>query len=275
MLNIISKKCTHENCKTRARFGYPLQLPTKCSQHKLEDMIKNPRARCLKHKCANFAQYGLQKAIHCSFHKNSNDLDLVERKCVRCGKLDVVNDNGICINFCLLNDEGYKIYQKRKKHKEMRIVNLLTSKFGKPTYQDQVIESNITLARPDIVYELKDRVIAIEIDENRHNNSTYSCVDENKGQLDRMLDIHTCFEGKNVFFVRYNPDSYKIKDKTIKTEQVKREELLVKWLEFLFSKDVKLPELGVLYLYYDEFDCNSRKYFEIMIKDKTIVQNTF
>lgn len=279
MCNIVSRLCDFSECKMHATYGIPLSFPSRCRNHRLTNMISNPRAKCLKHKCNNNAIYGLLKPIHCSLHKNSNDLDLTERKCVKCGKIDVVNEQGVCINFCLLSTTEYELYQKRKKTKEIRIVNLLTEKFGKPTYQDQIIMSenkHNSKYRPDVVYEFKDYVIIIEVDERQHNGASYNCTDENLGQRDRMLDIYFSFPNKKVFFIRYNPDSYKVKDKVQKIAQTKREELLVKWLELLFSYDsTKFPKLGVLYLYYDEFDSTSRKYFEIIVNNKGVIHHTF
>lgn len=278
MINLSVNICNHALCKTTASYGYPLNQPSKCSKHKLEGMISKPRAKCSHESCCDKAIYGIKIPIYCFLHKTIKDIDLTERACFKCGKLDVLNEDGICINFCLLNDKGYELYQKQRKTKELYIVDLLINKFGKATYQDQIIfsENKSNNYRPDIVYELENRVIIIEVDEKQHNGNKYNCVDENIGQVDRMLEIQFSFSSKKVFFVRYNPDSYKVKDRVQKISQEKRENNLINWLQFLFSCELeKLPQLGVLYLYYNEFDCNSKKYFEIVIKDKVIVQKDF
>lgn len=137
MIDIVNKKCVI--CNKRSHYGIPCNQPTACASHKTEGMICNPRAKCRKKNCKNIAIHGIKSPIHCDLHKNDNDINLVERHCDKCGKLDILV-NGICLNFCML-DEKYNDYKKNQKVKEKRVLNILTSQIGPPT------EYNIKIPR--------------------------------------------------------------------------------------------------------------------------------
>ena len=40
--------------------------------------------------CNQIATHGIHKPIHCENHKTDNDVDLVERKCTKCGSIDII-----------------------------------------------------------------------------------------------------------------------------------------------------------------------------------------
>ena len=258
MIDLKNPKCTI--CDTRASYGLPLNRPSRCSSHKEHGMIQNPRKKCSNIGCTNYSMYGLTTPIHCEEHKNSNDIILVERTCKKCGKIDIVNHEGICMNFCLLETEGLKQYQKRQKLKEERIVNLLTKQFGKPDVQNKIIDSDCGKERPDIVYDCKTHVLVIEVDERQHKG--YECKRNTQGEIERMINIYMALGYEKVFFIRYNPDSYKVNDKVVKTPNSVREDVLVKWISKLMRKH-DLPNLGVMYLYYDEYVSTDQDYYEI------------
>jgi hypothetical protein len=172
-----------------------------------------------------------------------------------------VNQQRICINFCLKAEgsENYKIYQKQFKSKEDRVLKLCEKKFGKPTLYDKVIDGNCSKARPDIVYDMETHVVIIEVDENQHKNSNYC----REGEYFRMISIFNSYGGTPVIFIRYNPDSYKdIKGEKDKIDNIKREEILLKWIEKA-RDNIPKSLCNIIYLFYDGYNKKIKEFFPI------------
>lgn len=249
MTNLTKRFCDY--CQTRASYGFPLNYPTKCAQHKQDGMILNPTKKCSM--CTEKAKYGIKQAIHCEKHKKQNEIDLVERKCKKCGRIDVVNSEQLCINFCLLNTKGYEIYKKYRKEKQERVVKLLKEKVGNPTSIDRIIDTECGKERPDIVYDCKTHSIIVEVDEHKHRG--YKCKDGVDGEKMRMINLYMALGFEKLLFIRYNPDSYKGEDgKILRTQLYIRERVLVKCVKHYMKNIDSVQNLGVLYLYYNGFN---------------------
>lgn len=258
MTNLTERFC--DECKSRVRYGFPLNYPTKCAQHKQDGMILNPTKKCSM--CTEKAKYGVKQAIHCEKHKKPNEIDLVERKCKKCGRIDVVNSDRLCINFCLLNTEGYEIYKKYRKEKQERVVKLLKEKVGNPSSIDRIIDTECGKERPDIVYDCKTHGIIVEVDEHKHRG--YKCKDGVDGEKMRMINLYMALGFEKLLFIRYNPDSYKGEDgKILRTQSYIRERVLVKCVKHYMKNIDSVKNLGVLYLYYDGFNEQRSKILNI------------
>jgi len=254
MINIKHRKCL---CGTRASYGFPRNFPKMCVQHKQEGMISKPRARCLKN-CKEPAEYGIQRPIHCIAHKDENDINLVERKCINCGKIDVLTEDNVCINFCS-KEEEYKIYQKQQKVKETRVGKLLTDKFGEPNTHDKIIDSvcgKDDRSRPDFVYNCNTHIVIVEVDEHQHRNNC------SVGEINRMKNLFFAYEGTPVVFIRYNPDNFVFRGKKGDIPQGKREDVLLKWVDKAINT---LPNfsLSVVHLFYDGYKDTTKEFLEI------------
>jgi hypothetical protein len=249
MIDVKNKKCS--KCTTRASYGFPLNSPMFCYSHREDGMILNPTKRCIVENCREKAEYGIRTHVHCFKHKEEKEISLVERECVRCKRIDVVNADQVCINFCLKSNEEFDIYKKRQKHKENRVLEILRKEIGEPTRIDNIIPSECgkeTESRPDIVYDCKTHVVIIECDEFAHRGEC------KKGEDNRMKNVYYSFEGSNVVFVRYNPDNYKhINGKRAKDSQVVKEETLINWVKYLMKTEPQ-EILSVLYLFYDGYE---------------------
>jgi hypothetical protein len=258
MIDIKHKKCNYVDCKSRASHGFPCNSPNKCSIHKEQGMISNPNKKCAKRDCKENAIYGIKIPIHCETHKNTEDICLIERKCKLCDKIDVVNEEGICINFCLM-EEKYKVYKKNIKSKELRVYNILKSEFGEPDFYDKKIENSCFNERPDIVYDMKTHFVIVEVDENQHRKgSNYNPECEYK----RMVNIFGSLGGIPVIFIRYNPDVHKEEGKIVKLSKAKKEDVLIAWVKK--ARD-EIPEkmCNVVYLFYDDYDKSQTKFYKI------------
>ena len=220
MIDIKHPKCTV--CGIRASYGIPCNIPSKCAQHKTDDMIAEPRKKCSKKNCNQIATYGLEKQNHCEHHKTTDEVYLVERKCKKCGTIDVLI-NDMCVNFCSLEEKANRI-KKYKKLKEIRIVNILTEKYKKPC------EYNVRVHREcggknseekEIGYDYGTHKIYIEVDENQHRS--YCAM----GEVNRMKNIYMNEGGVPIIFIRYNPDSFLTNGKKCKLSQSKKENELI------------------------------------------------
>jgi hypothetical protein len=221
-------------------------------------MISKPRARCLKNNCKNSAVYGIQRPIHCEVHKNGNDINLVERICVKCGQLDVLNNENICVNFCM-KDEENNVYKRRQKLKESRILKFLIETLGEPSNCDKMIDSvcgKEAKHRPDIVYDCKTHVVVNEIDEEQHK---HNC---SLGEQNRMRNIFFAYEGIPVIFVRYNPDHFRVNGQKIVIPIAKREDILLRWVKKAIQEEPKY-HLSVIYLFYDGYKETVKEFHEL------------
>lgn len=247
MVNVTHIKCSV--CNTRASYGIPCNVPSRCTKHKDEGMIMNPRSKCRIKSCNNTARYGVSFPLHCELHIKDNDIDLVERKCIKCGKLDILNEKKLCMNFCVA-DEKYKMYQKHQKRDENRILELLVKNIEQqPTLTDSIVQNDCgDRERPDIIYDCKTHHVIVEIDEHQHKQY---CTD---GDVKRMKNIFmNQYGGSPVIFIRYNPHSFKDdKNTQVKIPQTERETTLIKWVKKLMT-DIPQYLCSVVYLFYDGY----------------------
>ena len=243
MVDIKHPKC---HCGKRTSYGIPCNQPSRCAVHKEEGMISKPRGKCRIKKCNEIAIYGINKPIHCENHKTDNDVDLVERKCAKCGSIDIII-NGLCVNFCGLT-EKHKELKKHQKLKEKRVLKILEVNFMKPTEYNARVNRDcggVNSEEKEIGFDFGNFKVFVEVDENRHKSYC------ELGEINRMKNIYMNEGGIPIVFIRYNPDNF-VDDnkKRQQLSQAKREELLIKWLKKYKEEGVKYS-LSVNYLFYD------------------------
>lgn len=255
MVDIKNLRCT--SCSKQACYGIPLNKPTKCGDHKEDNMIKNPRHTCEFKNCKEIAVFGIKTPMFCDIHKRDNDISLIERECISCGRIDIVDEIQVCINFCNKSQEFEK-YKKRYKIKEENVYQLLRTEFGEPTIRDKVVDSDCGKQRPDIVYELDTHVVVQETDERQHSSSGYC----ESGEYARMINIYNSYGGLPVVFVRYNPDDFKINGKVRKINREKKENTLVLWMRDAIQEIPKY-NCQIVYLFYDDYDESISEFTEI------------
>ena len=246
MVDVRHPKCKAECCKKSASYGIPCNLPSRCAVHKQEGMIIRPRRKCTIKNCNQIATHGIHKPIHCENHKTDNDVDLVERKCTKCGSIDIII-NGLCVNFCGLT-EKHKELKKHQKIKEKRVLKIVEANFMKPTEYNVRVDrgcGGVNSEEKEIGFDFGNFKVFLEVDENRHKSYC------ELGEVNRMKNIYMNEGGIQIVFIRYNPDNFKDENnKTKKISQAKKEELLIKWLKYYEKNGVK-HNLSVNYLFYD------------------------
>ena len=132
--------------KHKSKYGIPGNKANRCATHKENGMITSPTKKCSQKDCKEIALFGEYSPNHCEKHKQPNEIDLVQKKCITCGLIDIVNQKGECKDHdpSLMN-RGYL-----KKQKRIKILIETESKHKIYSY-DKVIDSKCSAKRPDFV----------------------------------------------------------------------------------------------------------------------------
>jgi hypothetical protein len=272
MVDVKNNFCKADDCRKRANFNLPGILPEFCATHKKDGMLANPRRKCegsTDEDCKESATHGIKEPLHCEEHAMPDEYDLTEHPCKKCEKIDVLNKEGLCVNFCSLEERDRILKKQVKKHEEF-INKLLDAEIDiKPILKDQSPDRQCTLKRPDRVYHIGSHVVIVEVDEDQHKS--YKCTafgDSKEGKMKaekiRMYEISQSFpEFPPCIWIRYNPDNFKDKDgKSVKVITSKRHDILVKWVKRCLRDD-KTNGVKVKYLFYDEYKDTDRSFENI------------
>jgi hypothetical protein len=268
MENVKRKICQTKGCDKTAEYGLPGTQPNSCSPHKTDGMLYRPRKRCSEPSCKHPATHGITTPDTCETHSKTDYILLTERQCNQCQRLDVLNAQGVCVNFCSL-DELDRKYKKHLKQKEDAIRKLFQKELQLDqtviqTWEDSVVDSSCTRRRPDFVFHCGTHVVIVEVDEHQHksySNCGSTREEKIRGENRRMFEIFQSFQSLHtdsvipVLFIRYNPDAYTIQGRKGKTSDKQRRETLVRWVQQSLGINPldSVPDpLSVLYLYYDE-----------------------
>lgn len=147
------------------------------------------------------------------------------------------------INRCLLEagysdfDEGGDFHPPLKHFKREHFINFqcIDDKSGK--------NANI-----DFVIGVNGGLVMLEVDEYQHKYEGYSC------DLSRMAKVHETLTlaGSDIpiFWIRYNPNAFRVDGVSQKCKKVDRERWLI---DFLSKLDLReFPQMTICYKYYDE-----------------------
>ena len=270
MINVKDKTCIEQGCRKRSVYNLPGLIPEFCLIHRKEGMISKPRRKC--DECKDNAIYGIKEPIHCEEHCLEDEYNLTENVCKQCKKIDVLNKNGICVNFCSL-EERDRIMKKRVKKHEEYINKLLDEEIDiEPFSKDESPDRSCTLKRPDRVYHMGSHIVIIEIDEDQHKSykcQAYGDTKEGKmkGEKIRMYEISQSYpEFPPCIWIRYNPDTFRVNGKLDKMVDKKRHTILVKWVRESL-RDYQTKGIKVKYLFYDEYQETDGKFEEIHKED--------
>lgn len=247
---IESRKCQTELCENVALFGILGGKATRCGVHKMENDRFRPNKRCDTLKCKELATHGFSmlSPSHCSRHAIFDEIDLVQKKCVKCNLLGVVDINGVC----KYHDDS--LCKKQYLQKQSRIKHIIENDTKHKIFSyDKAIDSKCSLKRPDLVIDCVTHFVVIEIDEMQHSNKTYTPECEDKRYVEIIQSL-----GQPTIFIRYNPDKYKPSDRQNMMNDIDREKLLIKYLDKCVNSAPKndAENLRILHLFYDGFDVN-------------------
>ena len=100
--------------------------------------------------------------------------------------------------------------------------------------------------RPDFVTETELGVWILEFDEEMHRSYPKRC------ELERMVRVTLGYGGLSVFWIRFNPDEFKVDGKTFPTSREVREEVLLKVLKDAMGYADYDHFMTICYLFYDK-----------------------
>jgi hypothetical protein len=96
------------------------------------------------------------------------------------------------------------------KTKEFAVGEFIKNKFTNMDWiSDIIIKDGCSKKRPYLLLDLGYQIIIVEVDENQHDNYDSTC--ENR----RIMEMFKDLQHRPIIFIRFNPDDYKIKNKTI------------------------------------------------------------
>ena len=246
MVNVIGKKCSEPNCITKASYGKPGITKSRCFKHRQSGMILRSNLKCIVCKKSS-AIYGQNfNAKHCETHKIAGDINLVERECVSCNLIAILDANEKC-EYC--NPEQFKRISLSKQN---ALTDFLDANNFKGDSTDKMINGGeCGKERPDRIFDFEDKIIILECDEHQHKDRQCLC------EQTRMINIGQSFGGTPVYFIRWNPDNYSpLNDKKEKELLLKRYKLLLNLLKDIKNNKFKLSKslVSAFYMYYDDWD---------------------
>lgn len=240
MIDVSNPKC--EECETLASYGIPGNKKTRCSRHRISGMITRPKAKCVK--CRRPAFYGKEFIPrHCESHKEDSDENLIERKCISCELVMILDKNNRC-EYCVPAR-----FETNRLAKQNSLMEYLNKRGLKGDSTDIVIDrGQCGRERPDRTFDFGDKIVILECDEHQHRERQCLC------EQTRMVNISQSYGGIPVYFIRWNPDHYTCGSSL--DPIVKRHKRVADYIIEIRDCTYNLPHamLAVTYMYYDNWD---------------------
>ena len=249
MIDVKHKICMHPDCKKRPTYGLPGQSSTYCFMHKKEGYMTHSKKTCKVKSCKEIALYNNNSKVpkRCELHKQDDDINLIERICKSCSLPNIVNEMSLC-TYCEPNKFlGFRLGKQR----EVKCY-LEANNYEFDSYDEAILYNECDLkSRPDFVFKYDTHIIVLEVDELAHKNNNELC------ECTRMVNISQAFM-KPTIFIRYNPDSYHVKNKSVEgPTKNKRLQCLSRWIDHLsnltMDEITKYGYCSMIRLYFDDF----------------------
>jgi hypothetical protein len=290
MINVMAKRCIVDDCDIVPTYGYIKGNPMYCKKHNPGDAYDVNHKKCLftdcntraSHGClfskmhnhcyihSTLNEYGESKRfpicndltcfnpaifidyqdntlqpIRCINHKLEKDIEMIEKVCSSCFlKIYIPNNKKIC---AVCGNYRYKIISS-KEHNIKIFLQSQNIKF----IHDKIVHSDGSAYRPDFLINSLFGKIILECDEFQHRD--YHYIKEQNRMKTIYKDIQILSKEDEVLFIRYNPDDYK----GLQYDINGRLEYLQILLEHFINLGKLNIKLGVIYLFYDGFDGNSK-----------------
>jgi hypothetical protein len=288
MTNIRNKRCIFPNCTVRARYGVLNREVLYCSEHKLVDMVNLRDKKCAFPNCDLRPSYNSlfsRGNIHCRRHATLNEYTsskcnpiCYELECrnpatyidendttifpKRCTEHKHITDIELVYRICP-NCEEFIYFPTNQQHcmdcgkyRELVIISVreTTVEYLLQTNDIQYIHNKRispggSRHRPDFLIPSNFGFIIIEVDENQHNKHFHH--DEEKRMKTIYNDTQLLLPGKQVLFLRYNPD--KFYGKCDVDDKQRLAYLFTVLTSVKQSESIGIP-LGYVKLFYDGFD---------------------
>ena len=221
MWDVVSTLCDFRGCKKYPIYGLKQGHPTRCGDHPEDGMTNVKNKRC--EKCSTFAFFGLPGArpTHCETHAEKDMVNVASKQCVTCMAAYSYNPayDGRCFR-CFVYEFPESPMVRNYKTKEAATLQFLRDHFSAfDMREDKKVPDGCSKYRPDLIFDLGDRVIIIEVDEDQHRDYEKSC--EIRRLMSLFVDVNgrDCLEtandlqpaalaGRPLVIIRFNPDDY-------------------------------------------------------------------
>lgn len=157
MILLRCQNCTE--CDQRALYGIYGESVSRCSTHRIEGMIIDPKNRCKSRSCTQVAIYGVTKPLHCEDHKESNEVNLKERPCRLCGLDNLLGQDELC-KIC--NPDNFRKIRLAKQNVVEDFLRLHRYVFQSDRTVDR---GECGLERPDFLFLAGTHAVIVEVDE--------------------------------------------------------------------------------------------------------------
>lgn len=236
--------CKKEACDSTAIYGTPGQIQSLCFRHREIGMIRRPKSKCKEKSCSDIAIWGKNwTSLHCEKHKEEDEENPVEKPCISCNLMYILDKTGKCEN---CNPDSWKIGRLAKQN---ALMDYLDGRGLSGISTDKSVDGGICgRERPDRVYDFGDKIVVLECDEHQHQERDCLC------EVTRMVNLGQTFGGLPVYFIRWNPDNYSPLDEKKKPEVIKKRYIMCgDLLRDIQMGLTKLPValVSAIYLYFD------------------------
>ena len=191
------------------------------------------------------------------------------RICITCGS--ITEKRGTQCRTCC------PIASKHARHSEKRLEWQLSTwaEEGKiPMYStyDESISGIITAAcnarRPDFFYDMGSWILVVENDERQHVSEDGRC------NLVRVQDIANAVGTLPMYFIRYNPDGFRVSGKNKQVQLTEKHALLLQHIQEIIANPPTDNHVTIRYLFYNCNQCKTSRTCSFVHTDtfKTMVE---
>lgn len=249
MVDLKHKRC--EQCTVHASYGIPGHTAAWCADHRPEGTMRHPKIMCTVRHCHNVSTHGVTKPQRCEAHALAEDSNLVERRCQhvfpdhgQCPMVDILDLNGHC-GTCAAGTKRPRLAKQRE------VVQFLQNELASHpfTSMDQVpleLKDCGRKERPDVMWDLLDRIVLLEIDEHQHETRPCEC------EQARMMNISQALGCERTVWIRFNPDKFRSPESSKFASPCRRHAVLKSWLLWAFSHELPFT-ISVVHLFFDDF----------------------
>jgi hypothetical protein len=216
MVNVTSKTCLHDDCKTSPNYNFNGETSALyCLLHKKEGMVNIKSKTCIEEGCKIIPNYNFEVenvALYCSRHKKEGMIDIKHKPCKAGYCLGVLANpkyKGYCAS-CYQNlfPNDSLTLQMRSKTKEIAVRDFINLNFDGFQHNKPLWTGNCDCThRRKIDHRILicNTLLCIETDEEQHKGYN------TKSEEIRYDDLYMIHGGKFIF-IRFNPDKFKDKN---------------------------------------------------------------
>ena len=246
MVDLHHKQCEHLGCTTGASYGFPGHGVSYCAPHHPIGTMKAPNRHCCQ--CREIATHGITQPERCEAHSLNGDDNLVEHACVKCTLPNILNADGLCTD-CAAWASGVRPRLAKQREVLQFLDHYMTEyPYDSTDTTPQSLKNCDRRERPDVMWDMGDRVVILEVDEDQHRDRPCEC------EQTRMMNISQAIGCERTVWIRYNPDAFKGDESRRWTSKAKRHGVLREWLVWaLASTDPPPYTITVVHLFFDGF----------------------